>query len=367
MKNDKKYNGVSVIKRKYTDKSGNVHEYAYNKVTISKSCPTFYGYAKKFLESRRDIKPITKGKLLGVLEKHIRPQFEFVPVSEIRKDTIRDFLNTCMVQRKEIKTIFNTTFDELVDNDLVDKNYARLIRKPKFDQNGNRIESKKRELPSMGQLNSFYRATLQSQNKYTYVVILMLTTGLGRGEALGILKSDINFNECSINITKSWNKDEKGKCYIGELKNRYRKRKVWFPKEIIPILQEGIKKSHGDYFATGKKNVPIYPDTFSARYFRGVARKLSIDVPFSSHCARHIYITQAINAGVPPTEIMRQVGHKDLTMICEVYTHYIRDEHPSDIMEKYMSDMSQELLSKRTEKSTSQGSIIHVDFRSKIS
>jgi integrase len=244
-----KRRGVSTIKRNYTAKNGTKHSYEYYSVRIKKSCPTFYAYAKQYEESRRDIKPVTRKKMLGVLKNHIKPVFEFIPVTEITKDMIKNFLYSATSSQKEIKTIFNTVFDELVDNDIVQRNVARMVKRPVFDLQGNRLSDKKRELPTKKQLDAWYAEVCKSKLPQIYVVKLMCCTGLSRSEVLGLKKTDIHFDNCSVTVNRAWVIDDTGKAHLGELKNKYRSRVAWFPKEIATELQLGMSKTKGIWFA----------------------------------------------------------------------------------------------------------------------
>lgn len=365
----KKPKGVSVVKQTYVDKKGQKHEYTYKRVTLNDSCPAFYPYAKQLIDNRTDVKWATKKKLLDVLEKYIKPDYEYMPVTSITRDMLKETLNTAQAQRAEIKQIFTQTFRELTWNDLVPRDISQGLRLPKFDQDDNPIVyRKRRKMPSWDELMRFCNYTMGNHLKNSYVVILMFCAGLSRSEVLALKKSDFNFDECSVMVNKAWVLGKDRQFRISSPKNKYRVRKAFFPSSIIPILQQGMSRTRSQWFAsdhTGKH--PMDANNFYNRYFRGVAKKLNIESPIGCHTPRHVYITCAIDAGVPPTEVMHQVGHKDLRMIMQVYTHYIQHKGPTEQFRQYMQDIANKVLGNtKKEVNPERSNLIQVDFRKRL-
>lgn len=365
----KKPKGVSVVKQTYVDKKGQKHEYTYKRVTLSDRCPTFYSYAKQLIENRTDIKWITKKKLLDVLDKHIKSNYEYMPVTSITRDMLKETLSNATAQRAEIKQIFSQTFRELAWNDLVPKDISQGLRLPKFDQNDKPIVYRKpKEMPSWDELMRFCDYTMKNHRRKSYVVILMFCTGLSRSEVLALKKSDFDFNECSVIVNKAWVLGKDNQFHISTTKNKYRIRKAFFPPSIAPILQQGMAQTNSIWFAsnnTGKQ--PLDVSNFYNRYFRAVSKKLNISRPLGCHTPRHVYITCAIDAGVPPTEVMHQVGHKDLRMIMQVYTHYIQHKEPTDTFKGYMQDIADKVLGNaKKEVNPERSNLIQVDFHKRL-
>ncbi|PAV39953.1 hypothetical protein CJ260_00510 [Megasphaera sp. ASD88] len=369
-----KRSGISVIKRKYKAKDGTVKTYKYKKITVSKTCPIFYDYAKRLIESKVDVKAVTKEKLLTYLDNHLKKFFDKIPADEITRDYLRYVIANCEGRPEEAKQIITNTFAELVWDDYIQKDVSQGLKWPKYDKNGERIvKRKEKQLPTYDELMQFYHYMQTCKKPMTYVVLFMFCAGTSRSETLGLHKSDFNFDECYAVVNKAYTIVKKGTSGLTTTKNKYRDRKVYFPRSIVPILQKGMKSRKGIWFAgddTGKK--PIDPNNFSTRYFSDIGKKLKISVNISTHMARHIYITEAINAGVPPTEVMRQVGHRDLTMIMRVYTHYMAQSKPSQKMSDFMDNMAATVFGQQIDAPTPRPpapkghKVISVDFTAKL-
>lgn len=358
-----KRTGISIIKRKYKTKKGKIKNYEYAKMTIRKDCPTFYDYAKRLIENKVDVKPVTKEKLLTYLDNHLKRFFYDKPVNELNRDYLRYVIANCEGRSDEAKQIISTTCAELAWNDYLPKDISQGLKYTKYDKDGNKM-TKRREkpMPSYEELQRFYNFMKTCNKPMTYVVLFMFCVGTNRSETLALKKSDFNFDECYADINKAYTIIKKGTCGITSTKNKYRVRRVYFPRSIIPILKKGMNSRKGEWFAGNEKgNLPVDPNNFSRRYFSEIGKKLGISVNISSHIARHVYITSAINAGVPPTEVMRQVGHRDLTMIMRVYTHYMPQSKPSEKMGNFMEDMAATVLCE-ADKKPKETNIITVDF-----
>jgi len=363
---NKKNNGVQNIRRNYVTKDGTVKTYNYTRVTVNRSIPTMCDYAEKLLKSRCDCKEATKQQLLGVLERHIRPVFNDISIGDVIPDDLQLFLNESENSQHQIKQIFTTTFRAAVMNGYIDRDTSYGLTLPRY-KNGEPIERKKeRQMPTRQQLDTFSAVVRESKLSLTYAVILQFCTGLDRRETLGLKKTDFNLDDCYIDVQRSWSKDVvNGGFHICGLKNKYRYRRVYFPKELVPALRKAFARTKSEWFApcrNGKQ--PIDGDNYSKRYFVRMAKEAGITVPFSPHMARHIYITNAIDQHVPPTEIMKQVGHSDLRMIIEVYTHYIRNDKPSPEMEAYMSTQVQDFVTQKSDSPTN--NIIYGDFKRRV-
>lgn len=80
---------------------------------------------------------------------------------------------------------------------------------------------------------------------------------------------------------------------------------------------------------------PLFKVRDARKPLESISRHLRLDgeQKLTHHKLRHLFITRAVEAGADMQTIARWVGHKDLTMITQIYYH-LRDEHSKNEMEK---------------------------------
>ena len=161
---------------------------------------------------------------------------------------------------------------------------------------------------------------------------LMVTTGLRRGEALGLRWSD--FDGESITVT-SQIKMEAGEIVRGELKTERSRRRIHLPDFLISDLeghrkrQEDMARKAGrelpEMIFANSKGKPIRPDNLRT-YFLAACRKAGIEPhadgrPWSVHELRHTAASQLLNDRVPMQIVSRTLGHSSITITMDVYAH----------------------------------------------
>lgn len=147
------------------------------------------------------------------------------------------------------------------------------------------------------------------------VTMLLLYSGIRRGEATALTVGDIDFNDKVININKAY--DFKKKELKGP-KTRNGYRKVPMPDKLVELLQP---------ICVGRKPEEIlllndFGERFTAatwnNYLDGIVVASGVD--FTWHQLRHTYASICYEAGVDVLSYARFCGHSKKVSL-EVYTH----------------------------------------------
>ena len=219
--------------------------------------------------------------------------------------------------------------DFCVDNRIIDYNPSLKLKSPQ-----NAPQSTRRALTPTEQqwINEF-------EHRAKPAAILMMYSGLRRGEASALLWSDVDFKNNTISVTKSY--DFK-LCKLKPPKNG-KSRLVSVPQKLIDYLKTLPQKS--EYVITTAKGERmtetawkrllesyIYDLNYEYGYVPKSFKKyspnkipLSIE-PFSWHCLRHTFCTLMYNAGVDVLTAKEQMGHSDVKTTLAIYTH-LQNEH----------------------------------------
>ena len=171
--------------------------------------------------------------------------------------------------------------------------------------------------------------SVAQNHRLFHSLLLIVSTGLRRGELLGLKWSDIDFENGSLSIRRAYKRCGT-KDVIGETKTTAGNRQIEIPKETLIVLKRACDMSDKSidwvvpvsYLKTNVEVTPVAPRNFS-RLFSEWCKKANIE-GVSVHNIRHIYATMMIEKGVPIKYVAESLGHSNIKTTLAIYTHTIK-------------------------------------------
>ncbi len=179
--------------------------------------------------------------------------------------------------------------------------------------------------------------------------MLMMFAGLRRGEVTALLWSDIDFENNTINISKSYNfkkncvkppKSEAGNRTVpmpdvlSDYLRLYRatqgkgKILVVLSAQDKPMTEAAWKRLLESYLV----QMNYHYATFSRKQNIFAPEKLPMVIePFTWHCLRHTYATILYESGIDAVVAKNLLGHSDIKTTLGIYTHLSQEKKQSDI------------------------------------
>jgi integrase len=164
------------------------------------------------------------------------------------------------------------------------------------------------------------------------VWLLMATTGMRRGEALGLRWSDVDLEVGRISISQTHVMVEQ-KVVVSEPKTAKGRRSIALDGATVAGLRALRRSQLDDRMRLGgfwtdsglvvvrEDGSPVVPQTFSATFARhGRAAGLP---PIRLHDLRHSYATAALGAGVPAKIVSERLGHASIAITLDTYSHVL--------------------------------------------
>lgn len=207
-----------------------------------------------------------------------------------------------------LSAVFETVIKEW---HWIEKNPVRLIRKPSVDNARTRFLSE-------DECKRLMASCKESRNPYLYpIVVLALTTGMRRGEILGLRWGDVDFEKRLIILTKTKNDSAR---YVRVISSSY---------QILKGLFESEPTINPSFHIFPSLNLNRYLDIRTAWLF---ALKRADITNFTFHSLRHSCASFLAMTGASQRDIAEILGHKDLRMTYR-YSHLSQD-HLAEKLEK---------------------------------
>ena len=164
------------------------------------------------------------------------------------------------------------------------------------------------------------------------LVMLGAATGARRGELLALRWSDVDLDAGTVRIARSvvlvggelhWkapkNGEERtivlGPAVVAELR-RHRAEQLERRLILGPVYQVDA-----DLVVAKLDGAPIRPD-YASQAFRNLVRRVGLPATVHVHTLRHSAASFLAAAGVPPSDIAAQLGHRDgCALALRVYVH----------------------------------------------
>lgn len=242
----------------------------------------------------------------------------------------------------EYSSLIKRCFDYIIANRVIEYNPCTLLSLPADG------EKKKRKAISKEQQLWISETPHRAQT----AAMIMLYTGLRRGELSALQWRDIDFENKSISVTKSYNFKEK---YIKCPKTDAGNRTVPIPDILVEYLQN-VKKTSLLVFPNTKGNYMTESawQRLWANYMKELNKKYGCPLPekaggknrkkkaidlkelitidtFTPHNLRHTYCTLLYDAGVGVVTAKELMGHSDIKTTLSIYTHLSHEKEEKDI------------------------------------
>lgn len=239
--------------------------------------------------------------------------------------------------------VIKSVFDFAIDNRIIDYNPALKLKAPQ-----NATEKHRRALTEEER-----QRVLEFEHRAQPSALLLMLSGLRRGEATALQWNDIDFKNKTISVNSSYNfkqnefkspKNGKSRIvnvpellidYLAALprispyvlttaKGQMMTDTAW--KRLYESYMTDMNLKYGDILAKPKKHAP--------------QKTPMVITPFTPHELRHTFCTIMYEAGVDVLTAKEQMGHSDIKTTLAIYTHLSTSHKNKDIskLDSYLTE-----------------------------
>ena len=279
--------------------------------------------------ARVKLRPSTFKTSQGFLKNHIKPQLGGIPLAELTSLDLQRFykhlLDGGRVDRVEAKkkpkglapkTVRNihqmigSAYNLAMEQKLVSKNPTQGCALPK-------VEHKEMKTLTSDQLSTFFQEARDSGVFALYYIDL--TTGLRRGELLGLKWSDIDLEKGDLRVQRQIGRIN-GKIIEMPLKTKNAYRTLPLSADAIDVLvQQRRKTGNSEWVFPSPSGGPMSPDSVLHMLHRVLKRAGLPKVRF--HDLRHTFATLSLKSGVDVKTLSGALGHYSAGFTLNTYAH----------------------------------------------
>lgn len=244
--------------------------------------------------------------------------FEGMRLDEVHADDVDRYLRSLASDGKARATVairrdtLSMCYDYAILHRWTDSNPCGPVRLPKG------LKHSRREVPSDEELKAVESGERSGMGLLAY---LALYTGMRKGELLGLRWEDIDLKAGIINVRRSV-------YHIGNAphlklpKTEAGERQVMILDKLRPALQ---RKGKGYIFGGVS---PLTRSTFEREWRQW---QLKTGANITLHQLRHAYCTMLYEAGVSDVDAMEAMGHANISVTRDVYTHIRKQRRESTV------------------------------------
>jgi integrase len=300
----------------------------------------FSDYAKAWLPiyKKAMIRPSSYAILETQLNTHVLPFFDGLRIKDIRPTDVQLFLNNIAPYSKSLQTkcfgLLRNILTAAVEDGLI-------VKSPIRKDMGISAEEPEEEEPLTDEQAQRLLTALEGTRAYTFCLIA-LATGMRRGEIIGLMWDDIDFDKRIITVThnKSFEMNKPDAPVTELLKTEAAHRNLPMSQHLTEHLLSLKETSTSPFVVCMSNGESLSKSAFRSLWSNVERRtvgkgrtprelgetyggvKVILDFDVHPHQLRHTYITKLFEKGLDLKQVQYLAGHKKPEMTLRIYTHY---------------------------------------------
>lgn len=271
----------------------------------------------------------------------IKPEIGSIPLQELDAPTLDRFYRDLRAEYspkyvRNIALMLSTALTFAVKR-------GRLSRNPAKDAELPKAERPEMKCWSPEETKTFLEHV--RDDRLYPLWLLMATTGMRRGEVLGLQWGDVDLDGRRLSIVRALVVND-GEVRVETPKTARSVRSIalspaaadalrhWRKVQMEERLQWGSAYVDSGFVFTRENGEPIDPRTLT-RSFARLCREAGLP-PIRLHDLRHTYATAALRAGIPAKVVSERLGHASIAITLDTYSHVLpqADEEAAAVVER---------------------------------
>lgn len=345
----KRYYRYGKTEAEATRKIDEVKASARRGLPITSDTLTVSQYLERWLRSTvaPRVRPATVRSYEEIIKLHLVPTLGRIRLTKLSQQHIRELLNNKLhsgLSPRRVQMIqgtLRTALNAAMRDDLVHRNVATLVEP---------VQVRRRAIEPLAPADAQRLINAASDDELGRLWILILASGLRRGEALGLAWDSVDLDNRTALIHRALQRIRGRGLEFVDCKTDRSRRTVHLPEVAVKALRAqklrqveqrlaagSLWQDHGLVFTT-PLGTPLDPDNVTHRFQQFLER---CGLPRQRlHDLRHGYATLALAGGVDVFTLQANMGHSQISMTRH-YAHVLPALHrdAADRMDRLLSSV----------------------------
>jgi len=275
----------------------------------------------------------------ALLRKHVAARVGSVPIQKLQAAHLQQvyaaMAHAGLSDRTRLHAhrVVSTMLKHATQWGIVPRNVANMVDAP-------RVKGRELEILTPAQVQQVLEA-LRGKPLYL-IALLMLASGLRRGEALAVRWQNVDLDAGTLRVTQAFEQTKRGGLRIKEPKTRHGRRAVTLPPSTVAELRAHRKTQQELrlFLGIGGKaelvfdhpdGSPLSPDVVTHQWHTAMK---AAGLKATLHSLRHTHASTLIASGLDVLTISRRLGHATPVLVLTTYGHLFKpDDRAAAIME----------------------------------
>lgn len=252
---------------------------------------------------------------------HISPMLGGKYIDDITVERLQNFFNNLSREKalssssiQYTQTLINNMLKQAYINERIDKNPCEHVQKVKRDK------PKKKNLLNLEHEKTFFNYF--NNENFKNVCVMALYTGMRANEILALKWEDIDIENKIIHVRHTLVYKNKQNYKLTSPKSETSLRDIPMTSNVYKLLQ--LKKDDSTGFVFNEYGIPFNYNAINTE-LNCIIKKMNEDgIPIkhiSMHSFRHTFTTRCIENGMTPKVLQTILGHADVSLTMNLYTH----------------------------------------------
>lgn len=280
--------------------------------------------------ARKTIGSTTYQRYERVLDNDVLPALGHLRLEDVKRQHVQTMVDSLQTRRRldtregrlsprtvlHIHRVAHRVFVYAIRTGRLDRNPSQYIDLPRLDT----AEPVVPDVDDIPVLLEVFAGT-----RLYMPVLLAVTTGMRRGEILGLQWRDVDLEGRTLTVARSLGVSTADGVFLKEPKTKRSRRTLLLAAVTVEALKEAKEAVGGDpkpddFVVRGFSGGYWGPSQFSSEFCRTAKDK---GLPYRFHDLRHAHASQLLALGTPIPVVSARLGHCDAATTLRVYAHVL--------------------------------------------
>ncbi len=298
---------------------------------VTKKIP-FDEYFKEWIETYKEkkVSPTTLKHYEYSLNA-VKEYFPGTPIQNINRREYQKFLNS-FGSNKAKETVakvnghIKSCVKDALEDQLIQFDFTRRTT-PTWTVPAKKSEEKHLNYEESKQLMRSVWSKVDEGLGYS-LILLIATSGIRFGEAVGLTRKDFDFRNDTITINKTWGYKKNSPEGFGPTKNEQSNRVIKMNKATMNHFKELFNSTptnmHGLVFYSPESKYKVISNTNANKLLKKLLLGLKIE-PITVHGLRHTHASVLLYRKASIHFVSERLGHSDIETTLKEYTHVLKE------------------------------------------